>query len=109
VSLSLASHECLALVGESGSGKTTVARAIAGLHRNWTGTIALAAPSCRRPRASAAAKRGGGSQYIFQNPYGSLNPRHTIGQIIEQPLQVFGTASGREADRGSRRCSSGCR
>ena len=42
VSLSLASHECLALVGESGSGKTTVARAVAGLHRNWTGSIALA-------------------------------------------------------------------
>src|SRR5262249_60719534 len=41
VSLSLASHECLALVGESGSGQTTVAPAVAGLHRNWTGTIAL--------------------------------------------------------------------
>jgi peptide/nickel transport system ATP-binding protein len=99
VSLSLAAHECLALVGESGSGKTTVARAIAGLHRSWTGTIALSGaelPRSARQRSSQARRR---IQYIFQNPYGSLNPRQTIGQIIGQPLRVFGTASGREADR----------
>jgi peptide/nickel transport system ATP-binding protein len=99
VSLSLAAHECLALVGESGSGKTTIARAIAGLHKNWTGKITLGdlvlAPSARR-RSSEARRR---VQYIFQNPYGSLNPRKTVGQIIEQPLQVFGTASGRDASR----------
>jgi peptide/nickel transport system ATP-binding protein len=99
VSLSLAAHECLALVGESGSGKTTVARAIAGLHRSWTGSIALSGaelPRAARQRSSEARRR---IQYIFQNPYGSLNPRQTIGQIIGQPLRVFGTASGREADR----------
>jgi peptide/nickel transport system ATP-binding protein len=99
VSLSLASHECLALVGESGSGKTTVARAVAGLHRNWTGTIALGGaglPHAARQRSSEARRR---IAYIFQNPYGSLNPRQTIGQIVEQPLKVFGTASGRDADR----------
>jgi len=99
VSLSLAHHECLALVGESGSGKTTVARAIAGLHRSWTGTIALGGvklPPSARQRSSEARRQ---IQYIFQNPYGSLNPRQTIGQIIGQPLRVFGTASGREADR----------
>jgi len=99
VSLSLAAHECLALVGESGSGKTTVARAIAGLHRNWTGTIALGGvelPPAARQRSSEARRR---IQYIFQNPYGSLNPRQTIGQIVGQPVRVFRTASGREADR----------
>jgi len=99
VSLSLAAHECLALVGESGSGKTTVARAIAGLHRSWTGSIALGGaelPAAARQRSSEARRR---IQYIFQNPYGSLNPRQTIGQIIGQPLRVFGTASGREAER----------
>jgi len=99
VSLSLAAHECLAVVGESGSGKTTIARAIAGLHRSWTGSIALGGaelPPAARQRSSEARRR---IQYIFQNPYGSLNPRQTIGQIIGQPLQVFGTASGREADR----------
>src|SRR6266536_439156 len=90
---------CLALVGESGSGKTTVARAIAGLHRNWTGTIALGGtelPPAARQRSGETRRR---IQYIFQNPYGSLNPRQTIGQIVGQPLRVFGTASGREADR----------
>jgi len=99
VSLSLASHECLALVGESGSGKTTVARAVAGLHRNWTGSIALGGaelPRAARQRSTEARRR---IAYIFQNPYGSLNPRQTIGQIIGQPLRVFGIASGREADR----------
>jgi oligopeptide/dipeptide ABC transporter ATP-binding protein len=99
VSLSLAARECLALVGESGSGKTTIARAIAGLHRGWTGTIALDGTELRpaaRQRGSDARRR---IQYIFQNPYGSLNPRQTIGQIVGQPLKVFGTASGREADR----------
>ena len=99
VSLSVAAHECLALVGESGSGKTTVARAIAGLHRDWTGTIALGGtelPRAARQRSGEARRR---INYIFQNPYGSLNPRQTIGQIIGQPLRVFGTASGREADR----------
>jgi peptide/nickel transport system ATP-binding protein len=99
VSLRVAPHECLALVGESGSGKTTIARAIAGLHRNWTGAIALGGAELQ----TAARKRSGEArrqiQYIFQNPYGSLNPRRTTGKIVEQPLKVFHTASGREADR----------
>ena len=87
VSLSLAARECLALVGESGSGKTTVARAIAGLHRGWTGTIALGDAQLQpaaRHRSGDARRR---IQYIFQNPYGSLNPRRTVGQIIAQPLE----------------------
>jgi peptide/nickel transport system ATP-binding protein len=99
VSLSLAAHECLALVGESGSGKTTIARAIAGLHRNWTGKITLGdvplQASARRRDADTRRR----IQYIFQNPYGSLNPRRTVGDIIEQPLRLFGTASGRDASR----------
>jgi peptide/nickel transport system ATP-binding protein len=97
VSFSLAAHECLALVGESGSGKTTIARAIAGLHHNWTGKITLGDlplhPSARRRDADTRRR----IQYIFQNPYGSLNPRRTVGDIIGQPLRVFGTVSGREA------------
>ncbi len=99
VSLSLASHECLALVGESGSGKTTIARAVAGLHRNWTGTIALGGAELQRAARQRSKETRRRIAYIFQNPYGSLNPRQTIGQIVGQPLRVFGIASGREADQ----------
>jgi len=99
VSLSLASHECLALVGESGSGKTTIARAVAGLHRNWTGTIALGGTELQRAARQRSKEARRRVAYIFQNPYGSLNPRQTIGQIVGQPLRVFGIASGKEADQ----------
>jgi peptide/nickel transport system ATP-binding protein len=97
VSLSLAAHECVALVGESGSGKTTIARAIAGLHRNWTGKITLGDVPLQTSARHRDADTRRRIQYIFQNPYGSLNPRRTVGEIIEQPLRIFGTASGREA------------
>lgn len=89
VSFSIAGRECLALVGESGSGKTSVARSIAGLHDQWTGEIRLGATpldrsSRHRPRA---AKRE--IQYIFQNPYGSLNPRRTVDQSVARPLALL--------------------
>ena len=100
VNLQLAPHECLALVGESGSGKTTLARSIAGLHRDRSGLISLRGqPLADSARAAARARRAQAIQYVFQNPYGSLNPRKTIGQIVRQPLGVFGTATGAEADK----------
>ena len=90
VNLEVSPRECLALVGESGSGKTTLARSIAGLHQQRTGEILLrgtplATSSRGRPRE---ARRD--IQYVFQNPYGSLNPRRTVGQIVRQPLDLFG-------------------
>jgi peptide/nickel transport system ATP-binding protein len=99
VTLAVAPHECLALVGESGSGKTTLARSVAGLHSNRIGEITLngvpLAQSARdRPREQRRT-----IQYVFQNPYGSLNPRRTIGHIIRQPLEVFGKGTGAEVDR----------
>jgi peptide/nickel transport system ATP-binding protein len=99
INLAVAPHECLALVGESGSGKTTLARSIAGLHRERSGEILLRgaalAPTARaRPRDVRRA-----IQYVFQNPYGSLNPRRTIGQIIRQPLELFGAGDAKEVDR----------
>jgi len=89
VSLTVAPESCTAVVGESGSGKTTLARCIVGLHSNWAGDMAfhgaaLANGTSHRPKESL--KR---IQYIFQNPYTSLNPRKTIGQIISQPLEHF--------------------
>jgi peptide/nickel transport system ATP-binding protein len=82
-------NECVALVGESGSGKTTLARCVAGLHREWTGDITLGdarlAQSSRK-RSDEARKE---IQYVFQNPYASLNPRRTVGQTIARQLQLF--------------------
>ena len=78
---------CVAIVGESGSGKTTLARCIVGLHSNWTGEITFQgeqlAPRIRDRRKDVLRR----IQYIFQNPYTSLNPRKTVGQIVAQPLE----------------------
>jgi peptide/nickel transport system ATP-binding protein len=98
VNLALEPHECLALVGESGSGKTTTARSIAGLHRDWVGSIRLGDKELEPSARSRSTDARREIQYIFQNPYGSLNPRRTVGETVRQPLEVFGIASGRDAD-----------
>lgn len=98
VSMTLDANQCLAVVGESGSGKTTTARSIAGLHRDWTGRIALnGEPLATSARARSLETRRQ-IQYIFQNPYGSLNPRKTVGESVGQPLSIFKVASGRRAE-----------
>jgi peptide/nickel transport system ATP-binding protein len=99
VTLEVPPNTCVAVVGESGSGKTTLARCISGLHSNWSGEIAfhgadLAAEARGRPRAALRA-----IQYIFQNPYASLNPRRSVGALIAQPLEHFDRPSARERDR----------
>ena len=92
-------EQCVAIVGESGSGKTTLARCVVGLHDNWTGNVDF----CGEPLACGARRRTKGSlqriQYIFQNPYTSLNPRKTVGQIIDQPLEHFSHFSPLERER----------
>jgi peptide/nickel transport system ATP-binding protein len=99
INLQLAPHECLALVGESGSGKTTLARSIAGLHRDRSGAILLRDQPLESSARGRTREARQSIQYVFQNPYGSLNPRKTIGQIVRQPLGVFGTATGAAADK----------
>lgn len=89
VDMALPERACLAVVGESGSGKTTLARCISGLHTRWQGEVFFAGerlPTGVRGR-SAAARRG--LQYVFQNPYASLNPRRTVGGLVAQPLEEF--------------------
>jgi peptide/nickel transport system ATP-binding protein len=86
VSLELHEQECLAVVGESGSGKTTLARALVGLLEHG-GEVRLdgnqlAGDARRRP---LAARRE--LQYVFQNPYASLNPRRTVSEILATPLR----------------------
>jgi peptide/nickel transport system ATP-binding protein len=96
VDLNVPAESCVAVVGESGSGKTTLARCIVGLHRNWTGDITFeGAPlaASARDRPQQVLRR---VQYVFQNPYTSLNPRKTVGQIVAQPLEQFLRLSYRE-------------
>jgi peptide/nickel transport system ATP-binding protein len=89
IGLEVPPRACVAVVGESGSGKTTLARCVSGLHSNWTGEITFQGA----PLARAARQRGKDVlqrvQYIFQNPYTSLNPRKTVGQILDQQLRQF--------------------
>ena len=89
VELSVGRNECVAVVGESGSGKTTLARCLVGLHSAWSGEVRfggalLPKAAYRRSREDLRAV-----QYIFQNPYSSLNPRTTIGRAVELPLLHF--------------------
>jgi peptide/nickel transport system ATP-binding protein len=100
IGLEVPPRTCVAVVGESGSGKTTLARCVAGLHSNWTGEITFqGTPLARgaRQRDKDVLRR---VQYIFQNPYTSLNPRKTVSQIIDQQLQQLTGLSRR--DRSAR-------
>jgi peptide/nickel transport system ATP-binding protein len=98
VTLELAPHECLALVGESGSGKTTLARSIVGLHADREGEITLAGTLLENAARGRPREMRRAIQYVFQNPYGSLNPRRTVGQILRQPLELFDGASRHGSD-----------
>jgi peptide/nickel transport system ATP-binding protein len=98
INMTLEKGEILAVVGESGSGKTTTARSIAGLHHDWTGSIKLGDTELAKAARSRSTDVRRQIQYIFQNPYGSLNPRKTIGESVGQPLSVFNIASGKRAE-----------
>jgi len=73
------------LVGESGSGKSTVLRALSGLNPDWTGRIAVAGQAQTARRGKAFYKL---VQMVFQDPYGSLHPRHTVDRILMEPLAI---------------------
>jgi peptide/nickel transport system ATP-binding protein len=92
IELEVRRNECVAVVGESGSGKTTLARCISGLHAHYTGDVKLGGErmaESARGRSTQARKQ---IQYVFQNPYASLNPRRTVGQTIARQLQLFGAS-----------------
>ena len=97
VSFDVAKGEVVALVGESGSGKTTISRSVGGLHKDWTGTIQFEGRALAHSARQRSAEDRRRLQYIFQNPYLSLNPRLTIEQIIRRPMELFGLAKGKEA------------
>ncbi|MEV5827969.1 ATP-binding cassette domain-containing protein [Spirillospora sp. NPDC052242] len=93
VSFSVERGSCLAVVGESGSGKTTAARIVAGLETASDGTVEIIAP-----RTAGTSRRG--VQMVFQDPYGSLDPRQTIGAGLHELLKIHGLR--RKAERSAR-------
>jgi len=85
VSFRVNQGESLGLVGESGSGKSTVLRAICGLVSDWRGVIRIAGEMQERRRTAAFCKR---VQMVFQDPYGSLHPRHTVDRLLAEPVAI---------------------
>ncbi len=85
VSFTVGAGESYGLVGESGSGKSTVLRAIAGLHSHWTGRIVVDGVTLEQKRPRAFRKL---LQMVFQDPFGSLHPRHTVDFILKEPLAI---------------------
>ncbi len=89
--LEVAAGECFGLFGPSGCGKSTLLRVLGGLNRGWTGNIRLlGTPLEPRQRFARALRRE--VQMVFQDPYGSLHPRHTIGRALREPIEVNGVA-----------------
>jgi dipeptide transport system ATP-binding protein len=88
VSFSVEAGRSLAIVGESGCGKSTLARVVSLLEPPSVGTLMLNGVDAVHvsPRAKRLLRRS--VQMVFQNPYGSLNPRKKIGQILEAPLEI---------------------
>ena len=87
VNIHVGEGEIYGLVGESGSGKTTVLKCLAGLFTHWDGELAIDGKPLGRKINAERCRR---VQMVFQDPYGSLHPRHTIGDILEEPLQIHG-------------------
>jgi len=89
VSLSVNEHESFGLVGESGSGKSTILRAICGMAPVTGGTIRIGGQPLPTPRGRAFSRQ---VQMVFQDPYASLHPRHTIDRTLSEPLAIHGLA-----------------
>ena len=85
LSFAVAEGESFGLVGESGSGKSTVLRAICGLAQVSAGVIRIAGRPLPQPRDAAFYRT---VQMVFQDPYGSLHPRHTVDRALSEPVAI---------------------
>ncbi|MEU6189480.1 ABC transporter ATP-binding protein [Nocardia sp. NPDC047038] len=90
VSLDIPLGSAIGVVGESGSGKTTLARQIVGLDRPDTGVVEYEGVALAQLDRAAARRWRRAVQYVFQDPYGALDPRLSVEQSIAEPLQLNG-------------------
>ena len=91
VSFHVAEGAAFGLVGESGSGKTTVLRALSGLVEDWEGRLTVAGAPLGRRRERGFYKL---LQMVFQDPYASLRPRHTVDRILSEPIAIHHLGDG---------------
>ncbi|MBL4741111.1 MAG: ABC transporter ATP-binding protein [Sneathiella sp.] len=89
-SFSISQGESFGLVGESGSGKSTILKAIIGLAENWTGHLTVDGETLGKKRNRNFYSK---VQMVFQDPYASLHPRHTVDRCLSEPLRMRKTSN----------------
>jgi peptide/nickel transport system ATP-binding protein len=99
VSLSIRRGETFAIVGESGCGKSTLARLLMRLLTPTSGSVSFDGRDISATKGAALKKLRGEMQFIFQDPFSSLNPRMTIGKLVGEPLEVHAPELDREPRR----------
>ena len=102
VSFDLAAGKTLAVVGESGSGKSTLARLVTMIEEPSAGSLRIDGVDVAGAGADARRRMRRDVQIVFQNPYGSLNPRQRIGDALEEPLLVNTDMPAAERKRAAR-------
>jgi dipeptide transport system ATP-binding protein len=99
VSFTIEAGKTLAVVGESGCGKSTLARLVTRIEKPNSGTLSIEGTDAIDPPGSEKGRLRRTVQLVFQNPYGSLNPRKKIGTILEEPLVINTKLSKTERQR----------
>jgi dipeptide transport system ATP-binding protein len=102
VSFTLRAGRTLAVVGESGCGKSTLARLLTSIETPTAGALLIEGEDLADADAATRRRRRREIQIVFQNPYGSLNPRQKIGKALEEPLLVNTTMSKAERETAAR-------
>jgi oligopeptide transport system ATP-binding protein len=96
ISFDIKQGETLGLVGESGCGKSTTGRAILQLHKPTSGNVFFENVNLTKISVEELRKLRPKMQMIFQDPYTSLNPRHSVGKIIAEPMVIHGVMSSQQ-------------